>query len=283
MRGETYQPIPAKVEGDGGLEGISTDGEGYQCYADQDSVSTADRVGKQKKKIRDDLKKLITRKEFWTTIFTTTTLKKWFLVTPDVPDKELIAYARKWAKKVRDAGLPFVDPAFEAFVVTDDQFQRAKDERAKHAATPLDVKPDEVSPSDLSGVKSDFVANTERKLRQVLPESMHAAIPQRRDEYLKWYLEHENVLAKLFDQNPELFERLKNFCSQQQENVKFESSLDDSQPSIRLRAVRRALATDLDRDFKTLGQATLSVVARGSVASWLGNCPLEFIKEAADE
>ena len=54
----TYQMVPDKVQGDGGLEGFATDGHVYQCYCDQDSVSTADRTRKQKRKITQDLAKL---------------------------------------------------------------------------------------------------------------------------------------------------------------------------------------------------------------------------------
>jgi len=283
LRGETYQPIPHKVQGDCGLEGVSTDGEGYQCFADKDSISTADRAKKQKNKIREDLQKLKKYEKYWATIFVTVKLKKWFLVTPDVPDKALVAHARKHAKLVRELNLTFIDPAFEAFVVTDSHFQRANDVRAKLGATPLDVQPDNVSQMDLEGVKSDFIVNTERKLKQVLPKGRHDAVPKRRDEYLKWYLEHENVLTKVLAQDPELFERLRNFCAQQEETVKFDSSVDDATPNSRLKSVHRTLVSDLDRDFKALGKATLAVVARGSVASWLGNCALEFITEPKDE
>ena len=277
LRGETYQPIPDKVNGDGGLEGITTDGEGYQCYADQDSVSTKDRVDKQKDKITTDLRKLKKYEEFWGSVFGTSKLKKWILVSPNVPDKAVVAHARKHARKVRAQNLPFIDASFEAFVVTDDHFQKAKDWRSKQSVTPLDLPPDDVSQKDLEQVKSEFVANTERKLKQVLPTLTGASLAERRDEYLKWYLEHENVLAKVFSQDAELFERLKNFCAQQQETVKFESGVDDTPPNRRLTTVRKVLLDDLDRDFKMLGKATLNVVARGSIASWLGNCPLEFI------
>jgi hypothetical protein len=283
LRGETYQPIPDKVQGDNGLEGVSTDGEGYQCFADQDSESTSDRVNKQKRKIREDLNKLEQYSEYWSTIFGTTKLKKWFLVTPKVSDKAVISYARSRAKVIREQNLPFIDPSFEAFVVTDDHFQRAKDLRAKQAALPLDVSPDDISQKDLDGVKSDFVANTERKLRQVLPTIPQIELRERLDQYLKWYLAHENVLSKVLGQDPELFERLKNFCAQHEETIRFDSDLDFGPPHIRLQSVRESLAEDIDRDFKNLGTATLNILVRGSIASWLGNCPLEFISGANDE
>jgi hypothetical protein len=239
-------------------------------------VSTPDRVKKQKKKIAIDLGKLKKHESFWASVFGGKKLRKWIFVTPDVPDKDVVVHARKHAKKVRDQNLPFIDASFEAFVVTDKHFQRALDWRAKHGVATLDLPPDSVSQAEVDNVKSAFVANLERKLKQVLPNLPSGLFTARRNEYLRWYLEHENVLAKVFAQDAELFERIKNFRAQQEENVKFDSTVDDAPPNRRLANARKTLVEDLDRDFKRLGKATLNVVARGSIASWLGNCSLEF-------
>ena len=93
LRGECYQPIPDQVDGDAGLEGITSDGFFfcYQCYADQDTLNLTERLRKQKKKITTDLGKLKKYKDFWESIFCTHKLRRWFLVTPDVPDKAAIA------------------------------------------------------------------------------------------------------------------------------------------------------------------------------------------------
>jgi hypothetical protein len=102
LRGETYQPIPATVHGDGGLEGVTTDGEGYQCYADQGTLSVQDQVKKQKAKITKDLGKLNKNKAFWASYLDGKKLKKWILVTPSVSDKAVLVHARKHAKIIRD-------------------------------------------------------------------------------------------------------------------------------------------------------------------------------------
>lgn len=52
----TCQPLG----GDYGIEGFSTDGIAYQCYADQDSLGLRARTDKQKKKLYDDTVKLKT-------------------------------------------------------------------------------------------------------------------------------------------------------------------------------------------------------------------------------
>ncbi|WP_145724546.1 MULTISPECIES: hypothetical protein [unclassified Nocardioides] len=52
--------LPAQMGGDYGIEGFSTDGIAYQCYADQDSLGLRARTDKQKKKLYDDTVKLKT-------------------------------------------------------------------------------------------------------------------------------------------------------------------------------------------------------------------------------
>src|SRR2546430_2916401 len=54
-----FQPIPDRDRGDCGLEGFSRDGVGYQCYAVEEPVTTAELSKKQKKKITNDLLKLV--------------------------------------------------------------------------------------------------------------------------------------------------------------------------------------------------------------------------------
>src|SRR6266436_1626045 len=78
--GHTYQIIPDKVQGDGGLEGFATNGHVYQCYCDQDSVNTADRARKQKRKITQDLGKLEKYRAYWVTIFQGIKVTRWVLV-----------------------------------------------------------------------------------------------------------------------------------------------------------------------------------------------------------
>jgi hypothetical protein len=64
-KGGVYQRIPAKGQGDAGIEGFSNCGHAYQSYSDEGTVSHKDRTKKQKIKITTDLKKLETNKQFW--------------------------------------------------------------------------------------------------------------------------------------------------------------------------------------------------------------------------
>ena len=56
--GTSYQPVPDRDRGDFGIDGFTSDGEVFQCYAAQDPLGDADLRKKQRVKITEDLKKL---------------------------------------------------------------------------------------------------------------------------------------------------------------------------------------------------------------------------------
>lgn len=123
--GESYQPVP-DYKGDRGLEGFSNTGDSYQSYADQNSKTKEQCTEKQKKKIREDLKKLETYADFWADVLGDLKLKHWTLMVPNLEDKEVIKYARTKSRQLVKKGLSFIDDAFYADVKTAEQFPAAK-------------------------------------------------------------------------------------------------------------------------------------------------------------
>ncbi len=101
LRGEVYQEIPDQTHGDGGLEGISTGGDAYQCYSDEKTLSPDQLTKKQKDKIRKDIWKLEENLDFWTDFLQGTKIKRWFLVVPMIANKDVVTYARREAAKLR--------------------------------------------------------------------------------------------------------------------------------------------------------------------------------------
>jgi hypothetical protein len=275
LQGEVYQEIPDQTHGDGGLEGIGTGGDAYQCYADEQTLSPAALMKKQKEKIKD-IWKLEEKKEFWKDFLQGSKIKRWFLVVPSLANKEVVAHARREATKLRKKKLSILDPAFQAFVVTEDYFAEARKQLEEAGALCIDVRPDTVEAKDLSDfvtTKAKFIENTDAKLAQVYGEKQAAS---ERAKYLTFHLQSSNIVQKLFKRVPELWERLQGFLAQEETTVSMESDLDESKASIRLMTVRRKLSEDLSANFKPLSKSTVDRIAWGTVASWIGECPLRF-------
>lgn len=279
LKGEVYQEIPDQTHGDAGLEGISTGGDAYQCYSDENTLTTEQLTKKQKDKVKD-IWKLDKYQDFWKGLLQGSTIKRWFLVVPALANKEVVAHARREAAKVRKKNLSILDPAFQAFVVTEDAFEEARKQLEQAGVLTVDILPDcvdEEAITDLATTKTLFITHTDDKLTQVYGQTRAAA---ERDKYLRFHLEASNIQQKLYKRVPELWERLQNFLAQEEKTVSMESGLDEDKPSTRLMTVRRKLAEDLSSNFSPLSKATVGHIAWGMVASWIGECPLHFRGDA---
>jgi hypothetical protein len=279
LQGEVYQGIPDKTQGDGGLEGVSTSGDAYQCYADEGSLSEKDRTKKQKKKVTEDLAKLDDNKDFWTDFLQGSLIKRWFLVVPTLANKEVVAHARREAAKLRKKKLAFLDRAFQAFVVTEDFFEEARKHLEQSGALRIDVVPDAVGAAELStftSTKAKFIENTDNKLAQVYGKQGKKQTLAQREKFLKFHLQSSNIRQKLYKKVPDVWERLETFLGQEETTVATESDLDESKANVRLLTVRRKLSADLAANFGSLGRPTVDRIAWGAVASWIGECPLSF-------
>src|SRR3954453_23378615 len=117
-RPEELVYIPATMGGDCGIEGFSTDGIAYQCYADRDSVTLRHRTDKQKSKLYTDTAKLKTYAAKLEEILDGVVLEHYFLMVPEYHAAELVAYAATRSEAVRGYELAFIDERFAIRIKT---------------------------------------------------------------------------------------------------------------------------------------------------------------------
>jgi hypothetical protein len=121
--GENIQFVPDRAGGDGGLEAYRLDcGTVYQCYAPEAAFSIRAQTDAQKRKIRDDIHKLVSKPEDTLNLLGKGYLiSRWVLLTPDYEDKELIKYVRQKSLNTR-SGVPqppWCHEEFEIVVASD--------------------------------------------------------------------------------------------------------------------------------------------------------------------
>jgi hypothetical protein len=280
INGQTYHLIADKVQGDGGLEGFSSDGHAYQCYCDQDSVSTADRAKKQKAKITADLAKLETYKDFWEQTLQGVKLKLWVLVVPSYEDKDVLTHARKVAAALKKKKLRFLHSSFQACVCTDKEgFPIAYRRAVESGATLLCVSPGVVDGAAVSALvthKPEFVENMDRKLKQALPPNATVSSEHYRNDLLTYYLKGSNILQGIERDVPAVHERLLTFIAEQTESIRLESQIDPTAAGPRLMETRRELKSSLAKLALSIDAIAINTLAWSTVVGWLGDCPLEF-------
>ncbi|MFN3189127.1 MAG: hypothetical protein ACE361_01285 [Aureliella sp.] len=275
--GGSYQRIP-DLEGDRGLEGLTDRGEAYQAYADQDSKDNADRTRKQKRKIREDLNKLEKYIDFWSEFLGDRKLKQWTLIVPDFDDKEVAQYAKARGRAMVKKNLSILDPTFFVDVKSAADFPVAV-ELLKCPVLPKKLSfpatPDQIA--TFEGTQPDFIANLNRKLLASATGYRSDQIRNNAKKWLEWHLESTNLLDYLDAEFPEVWELVDEMIEHMGKAIETDGLLDTRQPADRIRETRKEIEAKLEREkFKFLTEQDRSSIAFGSVAKWLGECPLDF-------
>lgn len=280
LRGGSYQRIPDR-NGDCGLEGVADTGDGYQSYADQNTTDADQRIQKQKDKIYDDLKKLETFKDFWTDYFEDRKLKRWTLLVPKFEDKDVVKYAKKRAKEIRKLNLPFVDDKFDVYVKSIEDFPAAKLIVRDPRLPKGDGKP---IPADMvmefKKQEPKFVQTIDDKLKKSMPTKSDAEREAYREKLLNWHLRSDNYLKGLERLYPPQWEDLQELISTTGESIESEGPFDSRIPGTRLTETRKEFAKTLEQQMPFIFQTDRDVVSWGTVALWLGICPLDFPEDS---
>ena len=279
--GGSYQRVPDHG-GDKGLEGFTNLGDSYQAYADQNSKTIEQRTEKQKKKIRQDLKKLQTNEEFWREVLGETKMKHWTLVVPAFEDKEVIRYAKTQERKLLRAGLTIIDPSFYVDVKSAEDFPAAK-AFLRDPALPR-AQHDPVADADIEEFRNKqptFIENLRRKLATAIPHAGSEQIDSNVDHWLNWHLTASNLSDALESEFPALWETLDELIDVTAKSIETETLLDTRLPHNRLRETRTDFESNLgSNQFQFLTDADKKTVSHGVVAKWLGECPLDFLGAA---
>lgn len=270
--------IPAQLGGDHGIEGFSTDGIGYQCYADRDSLSLRHRTDKQKAKLYDDTEKLQKNQKKLAGVLDGLVLDYYFLMVPEYHASELVSYAATRAEVIRGYGLPFISDSFAIRIKTPDDYPNELnaalvDASAKCALPPPDVDEDRVA----------LFATDEPHLAQVLDQKLEilrqyvptADLSSLRDSLVRAFLAKEQVMEALRDW-PDTWEAVERRRQLRQHSLELESELSDELPSSRILDLIKDYTADLSENVGGVREGDAQLLARGQAGEWLMRCPLRF-------
>jgi len=266
--------FPAEMGGDYGLEGYSTDGTAYQCYADRDSTSLRHRTDKQKKKLYADTAKLRSNAEKIEPLLNDMVIEHYFLLVPQYHAVELVQYAADRSSAVREYGLPFISDSFTIRIKTPKDYPaelRAalQDAAAKAMITTSPVEDEELS---LFGTeKPELVQVLEEKLRTLGTRDLDAL----RNRFVRAFLAKEQIRASLRNW-PGTWEAVEERRRLRQELLEFESDLSPEPGHKRVLDLMKNYEDDLTTNVAGLRQPDAQKLALGQVGEWLMRCPLRF-------
>lgn len=285
QQGHEYVAVPAKVQGDGGIEGFSTTGEAFQAYCDEGSVNTADRARKQKSKITRDIAKLVDKDRLahWKDLLQSLKLSKWHLVVPELEDKAVLIHARKKGEEARTKAVAHLTADFQATVVCADAFPHAVSELLRQGTSYLPVGYTRAGAADLSAfatAKTQQVAALDAKLKKLPNMVGVGALQAAREQILSRYLDAENLLARIRVTSPQLWEQIVLQRQEHAANLKTAQIFDVSPPSERVSAARSRFRDVINSLTRAQASTAAETLATGAIGLWMLECPLDFPEPA---
>lgn len=275
---EKLRYFPADMGGDKGLEGFSTDGVAYQCYADKDSLDLRARTQKQRAKLNRDTLKLQKNKDDLPQLLDGLIIQHYFLIVPQYHSTELVAYANKRAATVRSWCLSFISNDFAITLKTPQDYQGEYQAALRDAAVQVRLPDPAISDGAVAGFAgSEPVLTTTllRKLQDLKNHHPAANIQTMRESLTKWFLAKEEMMDNLreFPQTREAIEAQRRL---QQEALEFENGFAVTQPHDRVLQVVEDYANQLESSVAGLRKGDAQRLSRGQAGEWLMRCPLEF-------
>ena len=270
-----YLPVPDRTHGDRGLEGFTTNGHGYQAYADINSRDGSERRKGQVKKITTDLKKLETNCSWWKETLQGVRLRTWTLVVPFLDDANVLKHARKKGGELVEKKLPILADDFQAVVHTSKEYARACELLNNRGLAFRMINPRPVLDEEIEKLESDptFTGNMRRKIGAYAQESHQLSEFKR---HLELHLRYSNYMSDLFHHFPSVWESIGDLRDALVNTVALENSFAIAQPRERICDMRDAYLAMLHRDCAELPEDKIQLLINGLLATWLGDCTLDF-------
>lgn len=279
---EDIQFVPARVQGDGGLEAFRLDdGIVYQCYAPQDAYTNKDVTAAQKRKITKDLGTLVKNPvQTQELLGAEYRIRRWVLLTPEFDDKEVLKHARKEEKKLlaMTPGAPWLAGGFRILVSTDLQLFPAE-LATMHRPTASTIRIPVIQPTPEQVTEAMPADLVERLSRKLCVNAFLAANPEEleayRAEVLMDYVYGKRQLSALEERYGSVYELVQRRAKATFNSLNRAVAAGDGGPS-GLLAIEQDLAQGLARDLPALPELTCGDLARHFMSDWLISCPARF-------
>lgn len=270
--------VPAEMGGDCGIEGYSTDGIAYQCYADRDSVTLRHRTDKQKAKLYTDTAKLRTYAAKLDEILDGVVLEHYFLMVPEYHAAELVAYAATRSEAVRCYGLTFISESFAIRIKTPRDYPAELRAALQDGAVTAIVPEPQIHEEHIelfAGEKPELVDVLDAKLAVLQAASPGADLTVLRDRFIRAFLAKQQVMEAL-QEWPDTWEAVERRRVLRQEALELESELSPDAPDRRVLGLIKDYESDLVANVAGVRQADAQRLAMGQTGEWLMRCPLRF-------
>lgn len=275
---EGYQHVPASG-GDFGIEGFTREtGHAFQCYCPDFHYERKELYVHQRKKITTDLNSLRNYATGLQSILGDTRIKNWYLITPDVINKDLIAHAVNKQNEVRAWGLPHLHEEFTVYVHDAGYYMNEINEVRQIEGVPITIARETPKIPELNDEKTDYEGNLERKTKLRIGDKGEAAVEGLLKLTRRAFLDHDPFFHQLYNSHPHTYWQVARTLHGLEERVEEMSYELTGDPDNLVSTVRTSLTQHLKDDKLLNIDATMADdIVKRTVARWLAVCQMDFL------
>ncbi|ELN6892130.1 hypothetical protein [Vibrio cholerae] len=278
---DSYREIMTS-SGDLGINGgVLHEGILIQCYCPEENYDINTLHQKQIDKITGDINKIIQYGGDIAKCFGEHKVSQWLFITPKIAHVGIHTHGQIKALEIKKAGLSFIADDFE--VVIDDLGTYIQDIRAIQV-----LNGSQLSFSSTSGAvitepelktEYDDNINEKNKIRSIIKEMYKPSVHDRLNELTKkYYLNGYNILRRIFNESPELYERIAKLVNNFEDEVEVLSSTWESTHQDLIAGVEEKLMARFSKDqyISAIEYEDLISITKHMIARWIAECPMRI-------
>lgn len=277
---DNYQEVPARYDGDYGVEGFTFDGQLFQCYSPKDEeFSSKSLYELQRDKITKDINKLIQNIGAIRKLNKSAPIKHWYFVTPAYDSKNLVEHCRKKEEEVQQTISQYVTNDFKIILQTENSYiteigHLVNSKILQIQSTSKSYTEDELQ---LISQSDNEIVNKIRTKLQKFDSLKENENKLNKYTYLvfRYFIEGQEELEMLNRSYPDIFQGLSRLKNSIEKKVELKSmrgiDLKD------LEEIQEEYKSDLEKGFKdTCEISLLENLAQEAIADWMARCPIDF-------
>jgi hypothetical protein len=210
--------------------------------------------------------------------FGKTKIRRWTLVVPNLDSKEILLIYEARAAYIRTLELPYVDDEFHIRTLDQSDFSTEIEQLRRRAALkaplPVSAATDDDVPA-WTEANSVLAETLSGKLERGFPREMRAAHQQRFGAFVKRAIDAENILDKLRQDMPDLWEGVTTAMRSAEKNLEMLGTGRQNPRDVLKEEVNK-LQDGVSAQLKGFGRADIETIAFGTMSDWLMRCPLDF-------
>lgn len=279
---EGYQYIPARNDGDCGIEGYTETGKVYQCYFPEGEYSPNDLYEKLRDKLTKDIGKIQKNQDKLLKLGINN-ITEWYLVIPKYEDKRILEHAytkEKEILKLKGEGkLSIIDDNFKVYIKELKDFTVEMNILIKVNKEYKYLLP-KIEEIDFSLCDSEKKANISRKIKTLRNNMDDEKTQKTINIFIEFYLKGIEMLNEIREHSPELYEQILKIENTYRTNMELKCNTNTDN------AMNQKLFKEILDDFEEklkeeLGQllsySDIGELKQEMIGKWLADCPLDFV------